>query len=73
MVNKKVQKSGKKDGEKESPSKKENKSNIPKEIGLKEMKKDMLKLIDTIDGLEIKVADISNKLKRIEHRIGMVV
>ena len=49
------------------------KSNETKEIGLKEIKKDMLKLIDKIDLREQKIVNISHRVKRIEHRIGMVV
>ena len=49
------------------------KSNIPKEVGLKEIKKDMLKLIDKVDLLEQKIVNVSHKVKRVEHRIGMVV
>ena len=49
------------------------KSNAPKEVGLKEIKKDMLKLIDSVDALEQKIVNVSHKVKKLEARVGIPV
>ena len=49
------------------------KSNTPKEVGLKDVKKDMLKLIDSVDALEQKIVNVSQRVKRLESRVGIPV
>ena len=49
------------------------KSNTPKEVGLKEIKKDMLKLIDSVDALEQKIVNVSHRVKKLEARVGIPV
>ena len=47
------------------------KSNAPKEVGLKDVKKDMLKLIDSVDALEQKIINVSHRVKKLEARVGI--
>jgi len=49
------------------------KSNAPKEVGLKEIKKDMLKLIDSVDALEQKIVNVSHRVKKVEARLGLPI
>ena len=49
------------------------KSNAPKEVGLKEIKKDMLKLIDSVDALEQKIINVSHRVKKVEARVGLPI
>ena len=49
------------------------KSNAPKEVGLKEIKKDMLKLIDSVDALEQKIVNVSHRVKKLEARVGIPI
>ena len=49
------------------------KSNAPKEVGLKDVKKDMLKLIDSIDALEQKIVNVSHRVKKLEARVGIPI
>jgi len=49
------------------------KSNAPKEVGLKEIKKDMLKLIDSVDTLEQKIVNVSHRVKKLEARVGIPI
>ena len=48
-------------------------SNAPKEVGLKDVKKDMLKLIDSVDALEQKIVNVSHRVKKLEARVGIPV
>ena len=50
-----------------------NKSNAPKEVGLKEIKKDMLKLIDSVDALEQRIINVSHRIKKVEARVGLPI
>ena len=49
------------------------KSNASKEVGLKEIKKDMLKLIDSVDALEQKIVNVSHRVKKLEARVGIPI
>ena len=49
------------------------KSNAPKKVGLKDVKKDMLKLIDSVDALEQKIINVSHRVKKLEARVGIPV
>tara|TARA_R100000306_G_C4260508_1_gene85055 strand:- start:315 stop:479 length:165 start_codon:yes stop_codon:yes gene_type:complete len=49
------------------------KSNAPKEVSLKDVKKDMLKLIDSVDALEQKIVNVSHRVKKLEARVGIPV
>lgn len=49
------------------------KSNAPKEVGLKEIKKDMLKLIDSVDALEQRIINVSHRVKKVEARVGLPI
>ena len=49
------------------------KSNAPKEVGLKDVKKDMLKLIDSVYALEQKIVNVSHRVKKLEARVGIPV
>ena len=50
------------------------KSNTPKEeVGLKDVKKDMLKLIDSVDALEQKIINVSHRVKKLEARVGIPI
>jgi len=48
-------------------------TNKPKEVGLKEIKKDMLKLIDSVDALEQKIVNVSHRVKKLEARVGIPI
>ena len=69
MVNKKVQKSGKKNGEKESPSKKTN------SMSLFEVMDEILKIKDQIISVKEDIINISDsirhRLEKLETRIGI--
>jgi len=41
-------------------------------VGIKEVKEDLLKVIDKLDSLEQKILNVSHRVKRLEQRIGMV-
>ena len=41
-------------------------------VGLKEVKEDLLKVIDKLDSLEQKILNVSHRVKRLEQRVGMV-
>jgi prefoldin subunit 5 len=42
-------------------------------VGIKEIKKDMLKMMDNLDSLEQKITNVAYRLKRLEQRVGMVI
>jgi len=41
-------------------------------VGIKEVKEDLLKVIDKLDSLEQKILNVSHRVKRLEQRVGMV-
>ena len=43
-----------------------------KDTELKDIKEDMLKMMDNLDSLEQKIINVSHKVKRLETRIGIV-
>ena len=44
---------------------------IKPEIGLKEIKKDLLKAINKLNNIEQNMVNLSIRIKRIEQRVGM--
>ena len=41
-------------------------------VGIKEVKEDLLKVIDKLDSLEQKILNVSHRVKRLEQRVGIV-
>ena len=41
-------------------------------VGIKDVKEDLLKVIDKLDSLEQKILNVSHRVKRLEQRVGMV-
>ena len=39
---------------------------------LKDIKEDMLKMMDNLDSLEQKITNVAHKVKRLETRVGIV-
>jgi len=45
---------------------------VKKSTELKDIKEDMLKMMDNLDSLEQKITNVAHKVKRLEIRIGIV-
>ena len=43
-----------------------------KNIELKDIKEDMLKIIDKLDLLEQKITNVAHRVKRLETRVGII-
>ena len=41
-------------------------------VGIKEVKEDLLKVIDKLDSLEQKILNVSHRVKRLEQRVVIV-
>ena len=48
------------------------KTTVKKNTELKDIKEDMLKMMDNLDSLEQKITNVAHKVKRLEIRIGIV-
>jgi len=45
---------------------------IKKSVDLKDIKEDMLKIIDKLDLLEQKITNVAHRAKRLETRVGII-
>ena len=48
------------------------KSTTKKNTELKDIKEDMLKMIDKLDLLEQKITNVAHRVKRLETRVGII-
>ena len=48
------------------------KTTVKKNTELKDIKEDMLKMMDKLDSLEQKITNVAHRVKRLEIRVGIV-
>ena len=48
------------------------KTTVKKNIELKDIKEDMLKMMDKLDSLEQKITNVAHRVKRLETRVGII-